>query len=101
VEIEVVFEAHLLHPLSGPELFHGRAQSVVPEDGGHLGRGVKRDPLPLREVLEEAHPFQTVHVVAVHVRDQHIVDVEQRQLSPARQRRIAQHRAIGIGTVDG
>jgi hypothetical protein len=87
-----------------PERAHAGDETLVPERVLHRRDGVQVQGLLLGEVLEVADALEAVHVIAVHVRHEDVVDAEEVEhggmLRSCLVARRPQHAAVGVGTID-
>jgi len=98
--LEIVVEGALPEALPVPERAHAGHESLLPDDAPELGRGDELQALAFDEVLVEAHALEAVHVIAVRVRDQHVVDASQGKRAARAPSSGGQRRAIAVGAVD-
>jgi hypothetical protein len=98
-ELEIVVEALPQHPGAVPELLHGRAQALFPDHLSDFGGRVQLDALSFGKPLVESHALEPVHVVAVDVRNEEMLDVVQQKAATRGRAHLFQYAAIAVRTI--
>src|SRR5262249_1786463 len=100
-KLEIVVEAELTMRRAVVQRLHRSAQALLPDHRAYVTAGVEPQAPHLCEALVERDALEPIHVIAVYVRDEHVVNRLERQRAAGARARGAQHAAVAVWTIDG